>query len=123
MEKSFYRKGFSFFELLITAAIVIALTGIAVQVYRGQDDDSRYYVMKVNLRTLRKALMEYHADFGTYPAQLEFLAKPELDPGNPTKAKYLLETPIDPMNKTIVNWGYQLDPPSSYKLASMYDSL
>ncbi len=86
--------GFTLLELILTVAILAALTALAIPYYQNYLDESKRSVMKANLQTIRKTLIDYKADTGTYPLSLNDLVP-----------KYLFELPQDPINGTNT-WGY-----------------
>jgi general secretion pathway protein G len=103
------KTGFSLIEMLITVGILAALMGLAMPYYRDYIGESRRSVMKANFFALRKAVMEYHADTGKYPADANALIVLTQPPN-----RYLLELPIDPEPTTPTEpvpatWGYRLE--------------
>lgn len=120
-------QGFSLLELLVVAAILAVLVGLAMPSYTNYIEKSAHAVTAANLKTLKKALMDYHADLGTYPASLAYLARPDADPnfaGRPP-IRYLMELPKDPEPQAPSNWGYYVfssDGSSSYSLAAKYQN-
>lgn len=88
--------GFSLLELILVAAILAALAGLAVPYYLDYVGQSRNSVMRSNLHTLRKSLMEYRADTGKYPDSLEKLVP-----------RYITSLPEDPEPGAKENWGYE----------------
>jgi general secretion pathway protein G len=95
-------KGFSLVELIIVIAIIAALVGIALPYYGDYVNESKHAVMRANLNTFEKALMDYRADKGYYPPTANV---GELVTGNP---RYLAEFPVDPTEGAQASWGYSL---------------
>ncbi|EKD83138.1 MAG: hypothetical protein ACD_39C00864G0002 [uncultured bacterium] len=96
------QKGFTLLELIIVIGIIAALVGIAVPYYGDYVNESKYAVMRSNLHTFEKALMDYRADKGFYPATANVY---DLVSGSP---QYLVEFPIDPTDGAPATWGYSL---------------
>ncbi|MFZ2956659.1 MAG: hypothetical protein WA705_07195 [Candidatus Ozemobacteraceae bacterium] len=110
--------GFTILELLIVVGILAALIGLAVPYYIGHVESSRHTVMEANYKAVRKALMEYHADKGTFPLTANFSI---LWSGSP---RYLLDKPIDPESDAPENWGYAFNSgDSDYTLGTKYNYL
>ena len=109
------KAGFTLIELILVIGIIAALVGIAAPYYGDYVNESKYAVMRSNLNTFRKALMDYRADKGSYPASADTVGT-ELVP------KYLLDFPVDPTDNALATWGYQIDG-DGYKLADYYMQL
>ncbi len=108
--------GFTLLELLLVIGIIAALTGLAVPYYQDYVSQSKNSIMRANLHTLKKALMEYKADVGSYPASIQLLTIPPAG-----KPKYLIDLPADPESPEIANWGYvQVNSGASYTLNVKY---
>jgi general secretion pathway protein G len=108
--------GFTLLELLLVIGIIAALVGLAVPYYQDYVGQSKNAVMRSNLHTLKKALMEYKADRGTYPITAEVAS--ELVP------KYLMEFPVDPEDSAPASWNYKFpgtSDPEMYELDSKYN--
>lgn len=112
------RQGFSLLEMLMVILILGALIGLAAPYYGDTIARGKRTTMKANLRTVKKALMDYHTDMGTYPVSLAVLTIP-----NPAGIRYLNEVPLDPEDGSPANWGFTVftaNGSSSYSLASKY---
>ena len=109
-------KGFTLLELIIVVGILAALVGLAAPYYRDYVSESKNAIMRSNLHTLKKGLMDHFADLGHYPARLEIM--------NSTHT-YFMEIPIDPEDGAIASWGYSAPLPAldSYSLNSKYQGL
>ncbi len=123
------RPAFSLLEVLITVAILAALLGLAAPYYQDYLGTGRHTAMLHNLKTVKKALMDYKADLGTYPRYLSYLAAPESDPNfvGREPVRYLLEIPTDPEANAVASWGYTPTTDASgrptYSLATKYTGL
>lgn len=102
--------GFNLLEILIVVSIIATLIGIAAPFYRDYVSDSQSAVMRANLQLLKKSLMEYKTDKGTYPPDIETLVP-----------QYLMEYPIDPEANAPTSWSYQLISPTQYQLDAKYN--
>ena len=103
------RAGFSVLELLIVVGILAALVGLAIPYYQDYLGQSRRAVMEANFRGLYKAVVEFHADKGYYPADADALTILTTSPH-----RYMVEIPVDPESATVADpvpatWGYYLD--------------
>lgn len=106
------KKGFTLLELLLVIGIIAALVGLAVPYYQDYVDQSEYSIMRANLHLIRKSLMEYKSDVGSYPASL-----------NTMVPRYLMYLPEDPSNAT-GSWGYRpLLNGASFTLDAVYMKL
>lgn len=102
-------KGFSLLELVMVIGMIAALVGIAAPFYQDYVGQSRNAVMRANLQLLKKTLMEYKADKGTYPPDIETLVP-----------QYIMEYPVDPELDAPSSWSYQLISPTEYQLNAKY---
>lgn len=119
-------RGFSLTELIIVIGIIAALVGLALPYYGDYVNESKHAVMRANLNTFEKALMDFRADKGYYPAAADINI---LVSGSP---QYLVEFPVDPTDGAPASWGYSLpyaqpqDVPVGekyrYNLDSRYDA-
>ncbi len=95
------KSGFSLLELLVVVGIIAALVGLAMPYYSDYVNQSKYAIMRSNLHTLKRALMEYKNDKDEFPATADLEKK--LVP------KYLMDLPVDPVAGAIATWGYIAD--------------
>lgn len=115
------KRGFSILEILIVVGILATLVGLAMPAYQDYVESSRRAVMETNFRSLRKAVMECHADTGSYPTDANDL-KTKLVP------RYLMEIPVDPEPPTTADpvppsWGYGFTPPDTITWGAKYQKL
>lgn len=119
------KQGFTLIELIIVIGIIGALVGIALPYYGDYVNESKYAVMRANLNTFEKALMDYRSDKGYYPPTASVNDLVSAIP------QYLVEFPVDPTDGAPASWGYSLpytlpqDVPAGekyrYLLHSRYD--
>jgi general secretion pathway protein G len=111
------RAGFSLVELIVVVGIIAALVGLATPYYGDYVNESKHSVMRANLHTLEKALMDYRSDKGDYPVTNDVGI---LVSGTP---RYLSEFPIDPTNDAPASWGYAYTAGTGkYNLDVRYDA-
>ena len=60
-------QGFSLVELLISLAIIMAITAVATGIFQPIVQDQQVDVLKANLRALRQAVFEFYNDNNRYP--------------------------------------------------------
>lgn len=101
--------GFTLAELVMVAAIMVVLAGVALPVAKYTAKRSRETELRAALRDMRNAIDEYKrysdvglipVDLGTegYPSELEILVEGVDIVGQvDRKAKFLRRIPIDPM--------------------------
>lgn len=80
------RRGFTLIELLLVLVIMSMLAGLAAPLVTSAITKSKEAALKENLMIMRRALDEYYADKGEYPASPESLIE----------ARYLRFIPEDP---------------------------
>ncbi|MBI3889936.1 MAG: prepilin-type N-terminal cleavage/methylation domain-containing protein [Candidatus Wallbacteria bacterium] len=109
-----YRCGFTLVELLVTVALLLALTLMASGVYISYVKTGEESMVRNNLTQMRSALQQFYSDNGSYPFQTtdiygnrcgflddsssELTQGPRRGPGAypANKMRYLAEIPIDP---------------------------
>lgn len=65
--------GFTLIELLIVMTLIVLLAGVSLFQYGNSVQRAREAALTENLWQMRKAIDEYYADKGKYPASLEAL--------------------------------------------------
>lgn len=87
-------RGFTLIELLFVLVIVALLAGIVGPVLVHSIGNARESTLKEDLFVMRKAIDDYYADNGKYPAELV----------NLTDKHYLRRIPADPVTDRIDTW-------------------
>ncbi len=100
------KSGFSLIELIIVVGIISAMIALAIPYYGDYVKSSKLAVQNSNFFAIKKAVMEYHADKGVYPADANALIVLTQPPN-----KYLMEIPVDPdlQPGDPATWGYNVD--------------
>lgn len=88
------KNGFTFIELLVVIAIIGILAAVAVPRYRDSVLKAKEAVLRENLWNIRDVIIQYKADRGDYPQDLNEL----VDMG------YFRELPQDPFTKARDTW-------------------
>jgi general secretion pathway protein G len=88
------RRGFSFVELMVVAAIIVILLTMAIPMYHKQVIRSREAVLKSNLFTLRVSIHQFMFDRQMAPHSLDDL----------TAGGYLKDIPTDPITGESTTW-------------------
>jgi general secretion pathway protein G len=86
--------GFTLIELLIVMALLTLLAGVSLAVYGNSVARGREAALKEDLFQMRKAIDEYYADKGKYPADLQTLVTD----------KYLRSIAPDPFTNSTETW-------------------
>jgi len=87
-------EGFTLIELLIVMAIAVLLAGIGLSLYGTSVTRAKEAALKQDLFQMRKAIDEYYADKGKYPAALDALVS----------EKYLRAIAVDPFTGSSETW-------------------
>ena len=87
-------KGFTLIELLLVLVIIAVIAAIAAPVLTGSIDQGKEAALKENLYVMRKAVDDYYADKGHYPAQLQDLVD----------KRYIRAVPKDPLTDSKETW-------------------
>lgn len=98
--------GFSLIELIVVLALVGLLLSISAPRFTAGIERSKEAVLRQNLKAIRSALDQYHADTGTHPESLQVLVD----------ARYLRAMPLDPIVDSRTEWV--VVPPPHEPLAS-----
>ena len=67
--------GFTLSELILVSVFVVGLIFVAVNAARGIEDGNRRSNCQTELRNLKMAVAEQHAETGTYPESVEDLVE------------------------------------------------
>ncbi|MGH8638576.1 MAG: type II secretion system protein [Burkholderiales bacterium] len=102
--------GFTLIELIVVLAIIGLLLSIAAPRFSVGVDRSREAVLRQNLKAIRSALDQYHADTGKYADDLQALVS----------ARYLREVPLDPIVDSRAEWTI-VSPPVDSQSTGVYD--
>lgn len=87
-------RGFTLIELLLVLLVVALLASLVMPVVTGSIQRAREATLKEDVYVMRKAIDDYYADHGAYPAELEDLVK----------ERYLRRIPIDPITERRDTW-------------------
>lgn len=87
-------KGFTIMELLLVLMLVALLASIAAPVVTNSIQRAKESTLKESLFVLRKAIDDYYADTGRYPASLRDLVA----------GRYIRKIPVDPLTETDNDW-------------------
>lgn len=93
--------GFTLIEVLVVSILIVTLAGIVLVAYQNSVTRAKEAVLKEDLFQMRKAIDEYRADKGRYPAALDDLVT----------EGYLREIPKDPMTNSAATWQTEPAPP------------
>jgi general secretion pathway protein G len=102
--------GFTLIELIVVLAIIGLLLSLAAPRFSTGVDRSKEAVLRQNLKTIRSALDQYHADSGKHAEDLQTLVK----------HRYLREVPLDPIVESSTEWVL-VPPPADAGAAGVYD--
>jgi general secretion pathway protein G len=95
--------GFTLIELLIVMVLLVLLAGVSLALYGNSVTRGKEAALKEDLFQMRKAIDEYYADKGKYPADLQSLVS----------EKYLRSIAPDPFTGSADSWQpvqSELDP-------------
>ena len=100
--------GFTLIELMIVMILIVILAGTSLALYGNSIKRGKEAALQTDLFQMRKAIDEYYADKGKYPANLQTLVSD----------KYLRSIAADPFTSSTETWQQiqaDLDPgnPSS----------
>lgn len=87
-------RGFTLIELLLVLALIALLASVVTPIVTGSVHRAREATLKENLFVLRKAIDDYYADTGNYPAGLEILVE----------KRYIRRIPVDPITDRRDSW-------------------
>lgn len=87
-------RGFTLIELLLVLMLIALLASLVTPVVTGSVQRAKDATLKENLFILRKAIDDYYADAGGYPADVELLVK----------KRYIRRIPVDPLTGRDDTW-------------------
>ena len=90
-----WRQGFTLIELLVVIAILGVLLAVAAPRYMTHLEVARETALRQDLRAMREAIDQFHADQGRYPQQLDELVM----------RRYLRAIPEDPVTGRTDSWA------------------
>jgi general secretion pathway protein G len=92
-------RGFTLIELLLVLFLVALLASLVGPALTSGIQRSRESALKEDLHVVRKALDDYYADNGSYPAELQVLVD----------KRYLRNVPVDPFTDRYDSWTIDRD--------------
>lgn len=102
-------KGFTLIELVVVMAIIALLLTFALPRYFDGLDRAREAALRQDLKTMRDAIEQFHADRGIYPNTL----------GDLVSNRYLRSIPADPITESAETWV--VTPPTEPGQGAVYD--
>jgi prepilin-type N-terminal cleavage/methylation domain-containing protein len=99
--------GFTVIELLVVLTVMAILLGIATPRYVVHVDRARETALRHNLKAMREAVDQFHADRGAAPQSLADLVQ----------ARYLREVPEDPVTERRDTWVFAVAQVAALPLA------
>lgn len=103
------RRGFTLIELAIVMAMIALLLTFALPRYFDGLERAKEAALRQDLKTMRDAIEQFHADRGIYPEVLEDLVT----------QRYLRAVPVDPVSESAETW--LLTPPPEPERGMIYD--
>lgn len=71
------RRGFAWYEMLMTLATIGSVTALAIPMYEARGRESVASAVLADIDTVRSAVFRFYSDSGYFPAQAGFTAIPE----------------------------------------------
>lgn len=102
-------RGFTLIELVVVMAIIALLLTFALPRYFDGLDRARESALRQDLKTMRDAIEQFHADRGIYPNTLDELVT----------NRYLRTIPADPITESPETWV--VTPPTEPGQGAVYD--
>lgn len=87
-------RGFTLVELLLVLFLVALLASLVMPVATRSVDQAKESALKADLQVLRKAIDDYYANTGSYPASLSILVE----------KRYIRRVPVDPLTDRETTW-------------------
>lgn len=103
------RRGFTLIELAIVMALIALLLTFALPRYFDGLERAKEAALRQDLKTMRDAIEQFHADRGVYPDTLEELVTD----------RYLRAVPVDPVSESAETWI--VTPPPEPGQGMVYD--
>ncbi|OAJ71880.1 type II secretion system protein G [Methylobacillus sp. MM3] len=103
------RRGFTLIELAIVMAMIALLLTFALPRYFDGLERAKEAALRQDLKTMRDAIEQFHADRGIYPELLEDLVT----------QRYLHAVPVDPISESPETW--MATPPPEPERGMIYD--
>lgn len=103
------RRGFTLIELAVVMAMIALLLTFALPRYFDGLERAKETALRQDLKTMRDALEQFHADRGVYPEMLEDLVT----------QRYLHAVPVDPIAESAATW--LTTPPPEPERGMIYD--
>jgi general secretion pathway protein G len=103
------RRGFTLIELAIVMAMIALLLTFALPRYFDGLERAKEVALRQDLKTMRDAIEQFHADRGIYPEVLEDLVI----------QRYLHAVPVDPISESAETW--LATPPPEPERGMIYD--
>ena len=103
------QRGFTLIELAIVMAMIALLLTFALPRYFDGLERAKETVLRQDLKTMRDAIEQFHADRGIYPETLEDLVT----------QRYLHAVPVDPISESPETWVGT--PPPEPERGMIYD--
>jgi general secretion pathway protein G len=102
-------RGFTLIELAIVMAMIALLLTFALPRYFDGLERAKEVALRQDLKTMRDAIAQFHADRGVYPEVLDDLVT----------ERYLQAVPVDPISGSAATW--LTSPPPEPERGAVYD--
>lgn len=87
-------RGFTLLEMLLVVLLVAIVASFVGPMVTGSVSRAKETTLKENLYVMRKAIDDYYADKGKYPAELKILVE----------KRYIRHIPVDPITERRDSW-------------------
>ena len=88
------QRGFTLIEMLIVVTLIVVLASIGLALYSTSVRRAKEATLKEDLFRMNDAIDQYHADKGSYPADISALVS----------AGYVRKVPVDPFTESADTW-------------------